>query len=52
MEYFEKYVDEDFKLKYLVYVSNRFGPTKINVYGFGEWIGQPLPAVEKKAIEE
>ncbi|TNF56088.1 hypothetical protein EP227_01280 [bacterium] len=52
MEYFRDYVDEDFKLEYLIYVSNRFGPTKINVYGFGKWIGQPLPGIEKKPLED
>jgi len=33
LEYFEKYVDSSYKLKYLVFVSNQFGPDKINVYG-------------------
>jgi hypothetical protein len=42
-EYFEKYVDKDFSIKYLVYVGNMLGRKKLNVYGFGEWIGPPLP---------
>jgi 6-bladed beta-propeller len=32
-KYFEKYVDKHFDLKYLVFVSNQYGPDKINVYG-------------------
>lgn len=36
LEYFQKYVYEDFNLKYLIFVSNQYGPDKINVYGFVE----------------
>ena len=36
LEYFEKYVYEDFDLKYLIFVTNQYGPDKINVYGFVE----------------
>jgi hypothetical protein len=36
LSYFEPYVDPGFDLKYLVYVSNQYGPAKINVYGFVE----------------
>jgi len=43
LEYFQKYADKDFRLKYLIYVSNMLGFKKINVYGFGEWTGDPLP---------
>jgi hypothetical protein len=46
LEYFEQYVDKDFKLKYLVYVGNLLGDRKLNVYGFGEWTGAPLPVVK------
>jgi len=38
--YFKNFVDKDFRLKYVLYVGNMFGPRKLNVYGFGEWIGQ------------
>jgi hypothetical protein len=48
IEYFEKYADKDFKLKYLVYVGNSLGPVKINVFGFGEWIGPPFLNAENK----
>ncbi len=39
VEYFRKYAKKYFILKYLVYVGNTLGPAKINVYGFGDWIG-------------
>jgi sugar lactone lactonase YvrE len=48
IEYFKEYAEEGFSIKYLVYIGNRFGPTKLNVYGFGEWQGEHLPGVEKK----
>lgn len=34
LEYFEEYVDDSFKLEYLIFVSNQYGPDKISVYGF------------------
>jgi DNA-binding beta-propeller fold protein YncE len=33
IKYFEKFVATEYKLKYIVIVSNQFGPDKINVYG-------------------
>jgi sugar lactone lactonase YvrE len=33
LEYFRKYVDPRFDLKYLIFVTNQFGPDKISVYG-------------------
>ena len=36
LEYFEPYVDERFQLKYLIYVTNQYGPAKLNIYGFVE----------------
>lgn len=50
VEFFQPYVDKDFKVKYLVYVGNLLGDKKLNVYGFGEWIGAPLPPVEIKPV--
>ncbi|MEF9427123.1 MAG: hypothetical protein L0956_08110, partial [Candidatus Mariimomonas ferrooxydans] len=47
-EYFKKYADKDFSLKYLVYVGNLLGDKKLNVYGFGDWIGAPLPEMGGK----
>ena len=40
IEYFNKFADKNFKLKYLVYVCNMSGPHKVNVYGFGDWVGE------------
>ena len=34
--YFRKYVNKDFDLKYLIYVTNQYGPDKVSVYGFVE----------------
>jgi hypothetical protein len=41
--YFQKFADPDFKLEYLVYVTNMFGNHMLNVYGFGHWIGESSP---------
>ncbi len=49
IEYFQKYTDRNFSLKYLVYVGNTLGPIKLNVYGFGEWTGPPLGGNEESA---
>jgi DNA-binding beta-propeller fold protein YncE len=42
--FFQKFADPDFKLEYLVYVTNMFGKNMLNVYGFGHWTGTSLPA--------
>ncbi len=36
LSWFQSYVDESFQLKYLIYVTNQYGPAKVNVYGFVE----------------
>jgi DNA-binding beta-propeller fold protein YncE len=41
--YFQKFADPDFKLDYLVYVTNMFGKNMVNVYGFGHWIDASGP---------
>jgi len=33
LKYFQKYVDPGFHLKYLIFVTNQYGPDKINIYG-------------------
>lgn len=33
IKYFEKYVDPEYKLKYLIIVTNQYGPDKLNIYG-------------------
>ncbi len=43
VEYFRKYEDKDFRIKYLIYVGNMLGENKLNVYGFGDWVGAPMP---------
>ncbi len=48
LEYFNKYADKGFKLKYLIYVVNMYGRNKLNVYGFGDWLGAPLPGMEEE----
>ncbi len=34
LEYFSKYVDDSYNLKYLIFVTNQYGPDKVSVYGF------------------
>jgi hypothetical protein len=36
LEYFQRYVDQRFTLKHLIFVTNQFGPDKVTVYGFVE----------------
>ena len=36
LDYFKQYVYEGFDLKYLIFVTNQYGPDKISVYGFVE----------------
>ncbi len=33
LKYFSKYLNPDYDLKYLIFVSNQYGPDKVNVYG-------------------
>lgn len=47
VNYFNRYVDDNFKVEYLIYVGNLLGNNKLNVYGFGEWIGEPLHYIPK-----
>lgn len=34
LDHFRKYVDPEYNLEYLIYVTNQYGPGKIGVYGF------------------
>jgi DNA-binding beta-propeller fold protein YncE len=36
LSHFERYVHEGFELKYLILVTNQYGPDKVSVYGFVE----------------
>jgi DNA-binding beta-propeller fold protein YncE len=33
LEYFRKFVDPEYRLKYVILVTNQFGPDKLNIYG-------------------
>lgn len=33
LQYYKKWVSKDYNLKYLIFVTNQFGPDKISVYG-------------------
>ena len=33
LSYYEKYVDPAYRLKYLIFVTNQYGPDKVSVYG-------------------
>ena len=43
LKYFQKFVDPSFNLKYLIFITNQFGPDKLSVYGAVE----PLKAGQK-----
>lgn len=43
VSHFSEFIDPNFEVSYLVYVLNTFGKNKLNVYGFGEWVGESLP---------
>jgi len=36
LEFYSRFVDSSFNLKYLIFVTNQYGPDKISVYGFVE----------------
>jgi DNA-binding beta-propeller fold protein YncE len=36
LAYFQKYVNPRFRLNYLIFVTNQYGPDKLSVYGFVE----------------
>lgn len=42
VNHFSKYVDPNFQVEYLIYVANLLGDHKLNIYGFGKWVGSPL----------
>lgn len=33
LQFFQKYIDPAYKLNYLIFVTNQYGPDKVNVYG-------------------
>jgi sugar lactone lactonase YvrE len=52
VQYFAKFADKDFRLKYIFYVVNSFGGNKLNVYGFGEWVGPSLTGKAEEKLEK
>jgi outer membrane protein assembly factor BamB len=50
-QYFSNFADKDFRLKYLVYVGNMYGSKKLNVYGFGDWVGERLPGENTRSAQ-
>ncbi|MEW5734338.1 MAG: 6-bladed beta-propeller [Thermodesulfobacteriota bacterium] len=42
-EYFSGFFGPNFRVRYLVWVTNRFGDNKINIYGFGD-LAEPVAA--------
>jgi len=49
LKYLEKYVDPEYNLKYLVFVTNQFGPDKITIYGAIEPKKTGQKAIQKPA---
>lgn len=52
VDFFRHYADPDFQLQYILYVGNYFGSHKLNVYGFGKWVGQPLSGAQNAGGEQ
>ena len=51
VELFQKYAVEGAQLKFLILVSNQYGPNKIAVYGYGEFPDQESER-ERAALKE
>lgn len=51
IEYFAEHASPDFRIEYLIFVSNHDGPNKVNVYGFGTY-RSPLPSAEALPREQ
>jgi sugar lactone lactonase YvrE len=54
VDLFQPYAVKGAKIEFLVFVSNQYGPRKINVYGFGEFpvVGRAIEAVATPAAEK
>ena len=50
--YFNNFVDPDFRIKYVVYTGNFYGADKLNVYGFGDWVGEPLRGDQTRSVQK
>ena len=53
-KYFEKYVEPNFEVEYLVFLTNQFGDRMVNVYAFGKEKGKKYPSDEElmKTLQE
>jgi hypothetical protein len=51
VEYFREYVHDDFELKYVLYVTNQFGPDKVSVYGFVEARARTVAEARRETLE-
>lgn len=49
VDLFQSYAVKGAKIEFLVLVSNQYGPSKISVYGFGEF---PVPARPKEVVRK
>jgi DNA-binding beta-propeller fold protein YncE len=47
MKYFEQYVDPNFAMEFLVFVTSQFGDRQVNVFAFGKEKGQKYPTDEE-----
>jgi sugar lactone lactonase YvrE len=48
VDLFQRYAAKGASLEFLVFVSNQYGPNKVNVYGFGEF---PTPSRTREAVQ-
>jgi len=53
-KYFEKYVEPNFEVEYLVFLTNQFGDRMVNIYAFGKEKGKKYPSDEElmKTLQE
>lgn len=51
IKYFKDYIHPDFKVEYLILVTNQFGPQKVSVYAMGKMKGLKYPT-DKEILEK
>ncbi|HTZ17296.1 MAG TPA: 6-bladed beta-propeller [Dissulfurispiraceae bacterium] len=47
MQYFRKYMTQDFEVEYLILVTSQFGQRMVNVFGYGKEKGKKYPTDEE-----
>ncbi|MBF0559995.1 MAG: hypothetical protein HQL08_14585 [Nitrospirae bacterium] len=47
IKYFEQYVDPNFQVEYLIFITNQFGDRMVNVYAYGKEKGKKYPTEEE-----